>query len=133
MPLEEIHHLKSGNYVEISKEHSGIAFILNKTYKSGMSPLALFEATRGMWHNVPRDDSRKYAYAVYGGIIKEVYTIHSWVRAGTQAAFTRKPTGDISRRWEFVGCIAPDEVRKLYVGNLLKTERSYGAPFVKVG
>ncbi|MBV5262167.1 hypothetical protein FLX56_27650, partial [Synechococcus moorigangaii CMS01] len=87
--IEEIHNLKSGELIEVRKEHEGLAFLLNKTYKSGMSELELFEATRGVWNKIPRDSSIQYAYATYGGLIKEVYQIHCWVKAGTQQYFTR--------------------------------------------
>jgi len=132
--IEEIHNLQSGELVEISEEHQGLAFLLNSTYKSGMSEIELFEATRGVWRNVPRDESIKYAYATYGGLIKEVYQIHSWVKAGTQQYFTRSfEHRDISKRWEFVGKKAPQEIRYTYVGKVIKKERSYGNPFIVVG
>lgn len=132
--VEEIHNLKSGELVEIQKEHQGLAFLLNSTYKSGMSEIELFESTRGVWRNIPRDDSIKYAYATYGGLIKEVYQIHSWVKAGTQQYFTRCfDNRNISQRWEFVGKKAPTDVREKYVGKVIKKDRSFGNPFIKVG
>ena len=132
--IEEIHNLQSGELVEIQKEHEGLAFLLNSTYKSGMSEIELFEATRGVWRNVPRDESIKYAYATYGGLIKEIYQIHSWVNAGTQQYFTRSfEDRNISQRWEFVGKKAPKDIRAMYVGKVIKKERSFGNPFIKVG
>jgi len=122
--LEEIYSLRSGKTVNIKQEHAGVAFLLNSTYKSGMSELALFR----------RDESIKYAYATYGGLIKEVYEIHGWVKAGTQQYFERTFEDiDISNRWEFIGKKAPDEVREKYIGKILKKERSFGSPFVYVG
>jgi len=132
--IEEIHHLQSGEQIAIEKEHQGLAFLLNSTYKSGMSEIELFEATRGVWSKVPRDSSIKYAYATYGGLIKEVYEIHSWVEAGTQQYFTRFfENRDISKRWEFVGKKASLDIREKYIGKVIKKERSFGSPFVKVG
>ena len=132
--LEEIYSLRSGKTVNIKPQHAGVAFLLNSTYKSGMSELALFEATRGIWRNVRRDESIKYAYATYGGLIKEVYEIHGWVKAGTQQYFERTFEDiDVSNRWEFIGKKAPDEVREKYIGKILKRERSFGSPFVYVG
>jgi hypothetical protein len=100
-----------------------------------MSSLSLFESTRGCWINPPRNDnSIKFAYATCNGIVKEVYEIHSWVKAGTQQYFTRNfDESDISKRWEFIGRIANEEVRNLYNGKLIDKERSYGTPFIKVG
>ncbi len=132
--LDELQHLLLKEETEIAHEHAGLAFLLNSTYKSGMSPLELYESTRGVWANIPKDDNLKFAYATYGGLIMEVYEIHSWVKAGIQQYFTRDL--DIpadTNRFEFVGRIAAKEVRELYVGKLIKKPRSHGSPFVKVG
>jgi hypothetical protein len=135
MTIEEIDSIVLQKAIRIKKEHTGLAFLLTNTYKSGMSALNLFESTRGVWPNPPKNDkSIKYAYATYNGIIKEVYEIHSWIKAGTQQYFTRTfENKDISKGWEFVGRIASEEIRKLYCGKLVEKERSYGSPFVKVG
>jgi hypothetical protein len=135
MTIEEIYNINMAVETEIDGEHAGLAFLLNKTYKSGMSDLELFEVTRGIWFNPPRDESVKFAYATYGGIIKEVYSIHSWVSAGTQQYFTRDDIDDrLERnRMEFIGRKADDDIREKYVGKLIKKSRAYGTPFVKVG
>lgn len=132
--IEEVHNLQSGEVVDIDPLHSGLAFLLNKTYKSGMSDLELLEATRGVWSKPPRDESIKFAYATYGGLIKEVYQISMWVRAGSQQYFSRSDLDILStKRWEFVGKKASPEIRAKYVGKVINKERSYGDPFVKVG
>ena len=132
--LDELHHLLLQEETEIAPEHAGLAFLLNSTYKSGMSAIALYEATRGIWAKVPKDDSLRFAYATYGGLIMEVYEIECWVKAGSQQYFTRELTiPDDTNRSEFVGKIARKEIRDLYVGKLIKKSRSHGSPFVKVG
>jgi hypothetical protein len=132
--IEEIDALVSGKEIPISPEHSGLAFLLNDTYKSGMSRLQLFESTRGIWRNVPRSDEIRFAYATYGGLVKEVYQINCWVEAGTQQYFTRTFSEERRQgRWEFVGKIADEEIRSLYVGKKIEKPRSYGFGFVKVG
>ena len=79
----------------------------------------------------------KLAYATFNGIVKDVYTIHSWVPAGTQAYFTRPDIKSSERikkfRWEFVGTRAPEEIRERYVGKIIERERSFGDPYVFVG
>lgn len=132
--LDSLQHLLLQEETEIAPEHAGLAFLLNSTYKSGMSALELYEATRGIWKNVPKDDSLKFAYATYGGLVMEVYEIRCWVKAGSQEYFTRELNiaPDTQRR-EFVGRIAAKEIRELYVGKLIKKARSHGSPFVKVG
>jgi uncharacterized protein len=132
--IEEIYSLRSGKTINIKPHHAGVAFLLNSTYKSGMSELALFEATRGIWRNIRRGEDIKFAYATNGGLIKEVYEIHDWAPAGTQQYFERSfEAEDLIGRWEFIGKKASDEVREKYIGKILKKERSFGSPFVYVG
>ena len=136
MSLEET--LSMNNYAEpivIPFEHRGLAFLLNKTYKSGMTSLELFERTRGVWRGVPVEKDLPFAYATYAGIVKEVYKINCWLPAGTQQYFTRDQARIESKakRLEFVGSLAPDEVRGLYIGKKIKKQRSYAQPFVVVG
>lgn len=132
--IDELQHLLLKEETAIAPEHAGLAFLLNSTYKSGMSALELYESTRGIWANVPKDEGLKFAYATYGGLIMEVYEIQCWVIAGSQQYFTRDLTITANtNRSEFVGRIAAKEVRDLYVGKLIKKSRSHGSPFVKVG
>lgn len=133
LTIEEAASWYSGEPTEVSKEDKGLVFILNKLYRFDMTEQELFEATRGVWHNPPRnDESLKYAYAVYNNIVKEVYEIHGWIKAGTQEYFTRK-IGRDSARWEFIGRKAEQSIRDKYVGKIINYDRSYGTPFVKVG
>ncbi|EAA2081411.1 hypothetical protein DM333_23015 [Salmonella enterica subsp. enterica] len=132
--LDELNHLLLKQETEIAPEHAGLAFLLNSTYKSGMSALALYEATRGVWAKVPKDENLQFAYATYGGLVMEVYEIQCWLKAGSQQYFTRELViPPETNRSEFVGRIASPEIRELYVGKLIKKSRSHGSPFVKVG
>ncbi|WP_311749147.1 LEM-3-like GIY-YIG domain-containing protein [Proteus terrae] len=45
LTIEEIQSIYSREDVDVSPEHSGLVFILNKLYKFGMTDLQLFEAT----------------------------------------------------------------------------------------
>ena len=61
-----------------------------------------YEATRGRWRiNIP--DIKKYPYvlSVTDGIVKEVYKVKEWHKAG--------------ERKEFTGEVAPEEIRKLFI------------------
>lgn len=54
-------------------------------------------------------------FAVFAGVIKEVYEIVKWFPGGTTLS-TRDPHGDrIKDRYEFVGRVAPARVRKRYI------------------
>ena len=105
---------------EIDKKHSGLAFVINY-FKQEFSPIELYEYTRGFWYNPPTDQNIKYAYATNNRIIKEVYEISHWVKAGTQPNFVRKIEGkSLSKKKEFIGKIADEDIRRLYVGEIIK-------------
>ncbi len=101
-------------------EHKIIAFKLNKTYKPTIGRLELYDITRHSWRLSERREKAEYAFAVFQGEVKEVYTIVSWLPQNSTIT-TKKPE-DISDltistdRWEFVGNIAPDEIRSKYLG-----------------
>lgn len=98
--------------------HSTMLITINKEYRSSMGPDALYEATRGIWKVGSRRESVDYAMAVYQGIVREVYKIDDWQRAGTTEYFTRDTSKFAGTgRWEFTGAIAPEDIRDTYVGN----------------
>ena len=96
--------------------HKSILITINKLYRSDMTPLELYEATRGIWVVGPRRNKTEYAMAIYQGIVREVYRIDQWYPAGTLKYQTRDTSNfKESGRWEFSGGIA-HEIRKEYVG-----------------
>jgi hypothetical protein len=97
--------------------HPVLLIRVPQAFRPGMSDIALYEATRGVWRIGPRRDQVRYALAVYQGIVKEVYEIAGWPPALTTPYNTRtlQPAG-AKGRWEFVGKRAPDSVRQLYLG-----------------
>ena len=111
--------------------------LINKDYKPTFGALETFEITRGIWPQSQRTISKdaKYAYATFGGVVKEIYEIHSWVPAGTQQYFTIKHSNERLKNCtcEFIGKIASDEIRDLYLEKILVRERSYGNTFIPVG
>jgi hypothetical protein len=140
IPLNELAHKLVNKKIKVKSEHRGIAILL-KHYKPHFGYKELFEITRGIWNKKMKTASEnceaKLAYATFNGIVKDVYTIHSWVPAGTQAYFTRPDIKSSERiqkfRWEFVGTRAPEEIREQYVGKIIERERSFGDPYVFVG
>lgn len=88
-----------------------------QAYQPGMSGLALYEATRGVWKIGPRRDTVRYALAVHQGVVQEVYEISHWQPAWTTPYKVRKfeNTG-VPGRWEFVGHVAAEPVRGRYLG-----------------
>jgi uncharacterized protein len=99
-----------------------------RAFRPGMSDLALYEATRGVWRTGPRRDKVRYALAVYEGAVQEVYEIAQWQPACTTPYQTRTFANvEVLGRWEFVGSVAPEPVRTRYVGKSVRTHFSRGA------
>lgn len=88
-----------------------------RLFREGMSDLALYEATRGVWKVGERRDQARYGLAVHQGLVVEVFEIHRWEPAGTAHYETRAfEPGEVDGRYEFVGSIAPEAIRSKYVG-----------------
>lgn len=90
---------------------------INKRYRNNMSPLELYEATRGYWR-VSRENAEKvdYALSIYDGIVIEVYEIATWLPA--LSTFSNRKTSnteELKERFEFVGKIADDKIRNQYL------------------
>ena len=97
---------------------------INKRYRNDMTPLELYESTRGYWRlNVENAKKVDYVLAVYDGMVLEVYEAVEWFPAlstymGTrQSELTRE---DMEGRYEFVGKIANEDIRKRYADKSVK-------------
>jgi hypothetical protein len=102
----------------VTVEHKAILITINQLYRSDISSLALYEATRGIWRMGKRRENAEYAMAVFRGIVREVYTIDKWYPSGTLPYKTRDATGFkncIPERWEFSGEVAPQNIRDKYI------------------
>lgn len=100
---------------------------INQLYHNDMTPYELYEATRGLWRvNLEKAKKIKYALAVYYGMVLEVYEIAEWFPAFSTMMCRKIDNNDKDRkcRYEFVGKIAPDDIRKKYknksVANIFK-------------
>lgn len=103
-------------------EEPAILIRINQLYRYGMSGVELYDATRGIWRVGENRKKAKYAFAVYEGIVREVYKIEQWFPAGATFS-TRNPSGlDNPDRWEFVGKLAESKIREKY---LLKSVEDY--------
>jgi hypothetical protein len=101
----------------VKVRHKAILITINKLYRSDMTAEELYEATRGIWVVGAQRERAEYGMAVYQGIVREVYRIQKWHRAGTLPYRTRDSNGfKSSGRWEFEGVVATD-IRDEYVGN----------------
>ena len=99
---------------------------IKQYYREGMSPRELYDVTRGYWIVAPENAEQvKYAFAVYNGIVREVYKVEHWFPA--LSTFTdrpdvagQKPKKKKTIKYEFVGRIADEKIRMKYRGKCVK-------------
>lgn len=93
-----------------------LLFRIPVLYRYDMSAHELYEATRGVWRVGKKRELVRYAMAVAGGIVREVYVIDRWYQAGTNQ-YTTRSAHEVDRpgRWEFTGQVAPDQIRDQYL------------------
>lgn len=97
--------------VEEARERLGRRF----DGESAESRMALYDATRSAWViGEQRRRTTKLAFTNIDGVIREAYEIEAWLPAGSTMRSDQTIDRD-PRRWEFVGRVAPEEVRKRYV------------------
>lgn len=111
-----------------------VAININRQYPRAKNADDLYQVTRSMWRlNRERAGRARYAFAVYQGEIKEVYEIKRWIP--TSEATRRywrereRSQGDDFRgthdgRSEFIGGLAPEAIRKKYVGRRMPVRHS---------
>lgn len=68
----------------INPTHRVVLFNLRASFRSGMSDVDLYEATRKWWRINPRRSelgkpwAPEWAMAVFGGVVQAVYEIEAW-------------------------------------------------------
>jgi hypothetical protein len=114
MKIDQINGLYQAGPAKI--EEPSMLIRINKLYRHTMSPMDLYEATRGYWKvNAKRSAKAQLAIAVYQGIIREVYEIEQWLRAMTTFTNRDEEKSGVEDRWEFIVRIAPPKLRKKYL------------------
>jgi len=114
LPLSELTLYYAAQPCEVHV--SALLIRINQLYRHGMSALELYEATRGTWKVSSRRERARYAFAVFEGLVREVYEIEAWHRAASTPYATRDATKLNVDRWEFTGKPADELVRSEYVG-----------------
>lgn len=113
LPLSDLVALYLKKRVEIREP--AILIRINALYRPGMTAIELYDATRGVWRVGEKRERARYAFAVFAGVIREVYEIQEWFPAGS-TLMSRPDEGDAyPKRWEFVGRLAPERMRRRYV------------------
>jgi hypothetical protein len=113
-PLKEVvaHYTKR----KADIREPAILIRINRLYRYGMTDAELYDATRSAWQVGRRRDDALYAFAVYEGVVREVYRITHWHPSGSTFNSRRGGLrGRESDRWEFVGTLAEDKIRYRYV------------------
>jgi hypothetical protein len=91
---------------------------VNQLYRHGMSAAELYDITRGVWRlDFERARAMKYAFAVYEGVVREVYEVDKWQPAEISGYATRTDLmpEDAKGRIEFIGKVVPDTIRQKYL------------------
>jgi len=91
---------------------------VNQLYRHGMPAAELYDITRGVWRlDFERARAMKYAFAVYEGVVREVYEVDKWQPAEISGYATRTDLmpEDAKGRIEFIGKVAPDTIRQKYL------------------
>ncbi|HET8865174.1 MAG TPA: hypothetical protein VFM80_05705 [Gracilimonas sp.] len=107
---------------EVEIEEPSILIRINQAFRYSMEEVELYDYTRGQWKiNPKRAEDVKYAFAVYKGVIQEIYTVINWYKAGNTFSvrrdnkfIEREKEERLEGRYEFIGNIASDEIRKKY-------------------
>lgn len=95
-------------------EEPSILIRINKEFRYSMSEMELYDYTRGYWKiNSQRAQNSQFAFAIYNGIVQEVYSVKTWLKAG-ESMNLRGKVENIEDRIEFIGKIANDIIRKKY-------------------
>lgn len=111
-----------------------ILITVNRLYRRGMSSEMLYEITRGKWVIGTRRNKAKYAFAVYKGVIREVYEIERWLPAPIEDSEVKRAwvaensiDAEVKQknRWQFEGKVAED--LKHYVGASTENYQVVGA------
>jgi hypothetical protein len=109
----------SASPIQIDPQHAAVLINITKSHRYGMTPAELYDVTRSAWVvSLANAERAEYAMAIYRGVVREVYRIAAWLPDGSTLRVDdvdRKRDIEPERRYEFVGAIAEDDVRRRYV------------------
>ncbi|MGI9297638.1 MAG: LEM-3-like GIY-YIG domain-containing protein [Gammaproteobacteria bacterium] len=108
--------------------HPVLLFRLNRSFRHNMREEEIYEMTRGVWViGAGRRQTARYAFAVFHGIVRAVFSINAWHKAGTtEYLFRPREEVDNPKRWEFTGETAPPEVLNLYLHKSVRKHFTQG-------
>ena len=107
-----------------------VAICINQQFEFCLNAAELYDCTRGSWRlDRRRAEKAKYAFAVYHGVIREVYEIEKWIpitkarsdfwverlRSQGRVISPLEHTG----RSDFVSSVASEQIRTKYRGKAM--------------
>lgn len=113
MNLAQIQALYAATPVEIKEP--ALLIRINRLYRHTMTPLELYDATRIAWKVGLDREKARFAMAIYAGVVREVYEIAGWYPEGSTFQSLSRRKDVEPGRWEFVGRVAEEKVRKKYL------------------
>lgn len=114
MSIDQINGIYNPEEANITEP--GILIKINQSFRYGMSPIELYDVTRSCWKLGESRKKAKYAFAIFDGVIQEVYEILDWYIGGLTMTTNINDTGEPNYdRWEFIGKLADPEIRNKYL------------------
>ena len=100
---------------------------INKSYRRGNAADAIYLATKETWTIDSRNLERiKYVLSEYHGLIVEVFNVQEWYKKERGFGSSAKQFGKTKIGYGFNGTIAPEEVRKQYIGKSIAHAKKKG-------
>ena len=116
MGIDEVHGKLSSKPIE-SFDDDCVLIRINDTYSDTAKQTAmdLYDATRGTWRvSLASARRARYALAIYGGTVREVYEVAAWLPSESTMYVDPSRDHEPNERYEFVGRVAPPDVRTRY-------------------
>lgn len=113
------------NESELVFRHDAILITVNKS----VTTTGLYDAVRYCWRvKKARVEQYPYVMAVVQGVIKDVYKVHEWKDATIENFPTFERVATDEGRYGFVGELADDDIRLMYIGQKVPSQyRKKGA------
>jgi len=120
MSIAQINSAYDQQEVEITEP--SILIRINQAFRYSMPDIELYDFTRGRWKLNPENAKKAtYGFAIYKGIVQEVYEIFDWYEAGKTFSsrgnninIDSKEEDNTAKRYEFIGNIAEERIRRKY-------------------
>lgn len=124
--LEALYNRRELRLDEISENI--LIIKINRAYRNDMTDFELYEVTRGTWViSLEKARQIEYVFAVYASIVLEVYSVAGWHPAFSTFYSSIENAPMNNNRYEFVGKIAPEEIRTKYRLRSVSGIFDYGA------